>query len=90
MSDAEKREKVMRGLEAHCETWDEGKLSDCITNPDMCPYRRGDRPGCTAALAADALALLKEQEERIKFLEKWIAYLEGGDPYEGKGVLSHD
>lgn len=38
----------------------------------------------------DALALLKEQEERIKFLEKWIAYLEGGDPYEGTGVLSHD
>lgn len=38
----------------------------------------------------DALALLKEQTERIQFLEKWIAYLEGGDPYEGKGVLSHD
>lgn len=38
----------------------------------------------------DALALLKEQTERIQFLEKWIAYLEGEDPYEGKGVLSHD
>ena len=65
-----KREKVIWGLKAHCETWDEGKLADCIRNPDMCPYRRGDRPGCTSALAADALALLNEQEPRVMTLEE--------------------
>lgn len=64
------REKVILGLEAHCVTWDEGKLGDCITNPDMCPYRRGDKAGCTAALAADALALLKEQEARVLTVEE--------------------
>lgn len=84
-----KREKVIRGLEAHanpksCET--------CAG--EECPYynKGGGFPGvtCSSFLAIDALALLKEQTERIRFLEKWTAYLEGGDPYEGKGVLTHD
>lgn len=71
------REKVIRGLEAHCETWD-GKLGDCIRNPDMCPYRRGGGSGCTAALAADALALLKAQEEKIASLQATINRLHEG------------
>ena len=83
MSDVEKREKVMRGLM---------DISDYFFEI----YRRSnEREEFELALdrhniIEDALALLREQEERIKFLEKWTAYLEGGDPYEGKGVLSHD
>lgn len=78
------REKVIRGLIAHCETWDEGKLGDCITNPDMCPYRRGDKAGCTAALAADALALLKEQEKQLKEWEKHVPF------HAAHGILKGD
>lgn len=52
MADAEKREKVIRGLELCAGT-------DCI----KCPYR-GVSP-CQNKLAADALALLKEQEARV-------------------------
>lgn len=69
MTDAEKREKAIRGLEAHanpktCET--------CAG--EYCPYY--DRGGsytavtCSSFLAADALALLKEQEARVMTLEE--------------------
>lgn len=79
MADAEKREKVTRGLES---------LWRCISPVSHtcgdCPYQ-DNRVECKRRVVTDALALLKEQEERIKFLEKWTAYLEGGDPYEGKG-----
>lgn len=58
------RENVIRGLEAHCKTWEKDSMAECLTNPDMCPYHQG-MPGCTGVLAADALALLKEQEPRV-------------------------
>lgn len=69
MTDAEKREKAIRGLEAHanpktCET--------CAG--EYCPYY--DRDGsytavtCSSFLAADALALLKEQEARVMDAEE--------------------
>lgn len=52
------REKVIKGLE-HCK--DVNKL-----NCDECPYdyngRGNGKSECTAELASDALALLKEQE----------------------------
>ena len=76
------REKVIRGLEV-CSS------SGLLCPQKKCPYN-GYALTCKYVLMRDALALLREQEERIKFLEKWTAYLEGGDPYEGKGVLSHD
>ena len=75
-------EKTMRGLEICVE-----RRVSCAE----CPYWEGDIICLNRhSLLADALALLREQDERIKFLEKWIAYLEGGDPYEGNGVMSHD
>lgn len=81
MTDAEKREKVMK------------ELSWLISNFPLqkSPIDAADRM-CNSinVYCKDALALIKEQKERIKFLEKWISYLEGGDPYEGSGVLSHD
>lgn len=63
------KEKVIRGLEAHanpksCET--------CAG--DLCPYyyRGGSysKVTCSSILAADALALLKEQEARVMTLEE--------------------
>ena len=53
------REKVIKGLECHAEV-----------NCAECPYRDGWRT-CPfgETLLADAIALLKEQEERIETLE---------------------
>jgi hypothetical protein len=77
-------------------------LENCIYYPKHCQNCPWDVYGekCSESfresleyppgLVEDALDLLKKQTERIQFLEKWIAYLEGGDPYEGAGVLSHD
>ena len=79
MTDAEMWEKVIRGLEA-C-VYD-SRLMQCAN----CPYHT-DKSRCVTTLMRDALALLKGQEERIKFLEKWTSYHEG---YDGMGVLSHD
>jgi hypothetical protein len=59
MNDAEKREKVIRGLEC-CAL---GSLSNC----EGCPYTE---TRCSEHLCGDALALLKEQEPRVlEFLE---------------------
>ncbi len=52
------REKVMRGLE--CCAF--GSLSDC----EGCPYYIETR--CSELLCSDALALLKGQDEEIKYL----------------------
>lgn len=54
MTDAEKREKVIRGLEC-CAL---GSLSNC----ERCPYTE---TRCSEHLCGDALALLKEQEPRV-------------------------
>lgn len=60
MTDAEKREKVIRGLEC-CAV---GSLSDC----EGCPYYIETR--CSELLCGDALDLLKEQEPRVMTLEE--------------------
>lgn len=83
MVDADKREKVIRGLTVCGD--DIYKCIDCPYHPEY-----NGNTNCSNHLCADALALLKKQDERIQFFEKWIAYLEGGDPYEGAGVLNHD
>lgn len=59
------REKVKKGLECCCEQI-EGM------NCDHCPYDKeqieiGEINQCTSALAYDALALLKEQQEYIEY-----------------------
>lgn len=59
MTDAEKREKVIRGLEC-CAL---GSLSNC----EGCPYTE---TRCSEHLCGDALALLKEQEPRVMTLEE--------------------
>lgn len=59
MTDAEKREKVIRGLEC-CAL---GSLSNC----EGCPYTE---TRCSEHLCGDALALLKEQEPRVLTLEE--------------------
>lgn len=56
MTDEEKREKVIRGLEI------------CSITPlyrvhcHNCPYNNGNSIGCMVELMKDAIALLKEQE----------------------------
>ena len=54
MTDAEKREKVIRGLEC-CAL---GSLSNC----EGCPYTE---TRCSEHLCGDALALLRKQEPRV-------------------------
>lgn len=69
MTDAEKREKVIRGLEAHANP----KTCETCAGED-CPYynRGGSYPKvtCSSFLAADALALIREQEPRVLTLEE--------------------
>ena len=64
MADAEKREKVIRGLEAHANF-----IRACTTNDGAeCPYYNdGDSNcfTCSMMLSFDALALLREQEPRV-------------------------
>ena len=59
MTDAEKRERVIRGLESHID-------------PERpcrgCPYNGEDY--CLAELQSDTLALLKEQEARVMSVEE--------------------
>lgn len=62
MTDAEKREKVIRGLEC-CVRDVRGKA---IRPCDDCPYDNdGIEKPCQMGLMTDALALLKEQEARV-------------------------
>lgn len=66
MTDAEKREKVIRGLEC-CAL---GSLSNC----ERCPYTE---TRCSEHLCGDALALLKEQEARVMTKDEVLATPEG-------------
>ena len=63
------REKVIRGLEAHSNP----KTCETCAGED-CPYynRGGSYPKvtCSSFLAADALALLREQEARVMDAEE--------------------
>ena len=66
------REKVISGLESHANS------KACKTCAgDDCPYyhRGGSYPKvtCSSILAADALALLKEQEPRVMTVNEMIA-----------------
>ena len=67
MADAEKREKVIRGLE--CCKWSRQNVKPEKNKCDECPYKDQNIMSafavwrsCTNVLAGDALALLKEQE----------------------------
>lgn len=73
------REKVIKGLEI------------CKERNYCCPecpyYDRDAEMGCHSnELMAEALALLKEQEQRINFLEERLRLLEYGD----QGTLQSD
>ena len=72
MTDAEKREKVIRGLEYCFKMGCDAK----------CPYIK--EPGCTRVLLQDALALLKEQEARVLTAEE-MAQIEPDTVYWGEG-----
>ena len=63
MTDAEKREKVVRGLEC-CIVRDPDAKSNCVE----CPYNHEGiitNAPCANGLMADALAVLKELEPRV-------------------------
>lgn len=79
MTDAEKREKVIRGLECH---FTKGFVAckDCPYYPDELIYEDDDDMEgtiCEEKLAADALVLLKEQEARVMTKEEVLATPEG-------------
>lgn len=65
------REKIIKGLEC-C-------AKDNCTITDICPYGKEDAGYCIERLCSDALALLKEQEARIRELEEKLRALEYGD-----------
>ena len=86
------REKVIGGLEAHANS----KTCETCAG-ENCPYynRGGSYPKvtCSSFLAADALALLREQEPRVITLEKIqsgtveVAWLECSDKEEVRAGL---
>ena len=63
------REKVIKGLEI-CSEHGSWHGLDCEHNEAFkdCPYRECET-GCIVTIAKDAIALLKEQGERIKEFE---------------------
>jgi len=75
------RDDVIKGLE-YC------SLMNKI-NCDKCPYdyngRGNGKSECTAELAADVLAMLKEQEEQINRLEYDLAVAENNLNYYVNG-----
>jgi hypothetical protein len=68
------REKVIKGLETCSQ---KTVLYVC----GQCPYNNDDSDtyDCTQALSEDALALLKEQEEKLKFLDALYNYINPND-----------
>lgn len=101
MVDAEKREKVIRGLECCISS---NIPEDCLE----CPYgrERNYRTECIRPLMRDALVLLKEQEPRVMTAEEvrecddwmWVEYQSGYcgwqkptvDGYDEEGILWDD
>lgn len=79
MTDAEKREKVIRGLELCAYDPDPGQELKEIRSCPECPYYRA---GCSPQLIRDALALLREQEPRVMTLDEvrrnheWAVWIE--------------
>lgn len=96
MIDAEKREKVIRGLERCSGT--AIFESEC---PIDCPYYLTTNPlgeDCCERLIKDALALLKEQEPRVMTYEEikdnmgvpvWVEYADN-ENWNGYGVPTSD
>jgi hypothetical protein len=89
VTDAEKREKVIRGLEC-CITCDPDGSREC----KKCPYRRKGitNEPCFNALHADVLALLREQEPRVIDLSEispniyvWVEDRDDGTLFPLKG-----
>jgi len=74
MTDAEKREKVIRGLELCAYDPDPGQELKEVRSCPECPYYRA---GCSPQLIRDALALLREQEPRVMTQEEVLATQEG-------------
>lgn len=75
MTDAEKREKVIRGMEAHANP----KTCETCAGEDCPYYNKGGSYAevtCSSFLAADALALLREQEPRVLTKSEAISYPE--------------
>ena len=72
-------EKVIKGLEV-CSEHGSWHGLDCELNEAYkdCPYR-GCETGCIVTIAKDAIALLKEQEVRIRELEEELRALKYGD-----------
>ena len=68
MTEQEKREKVIKGLECHM----------AMLAYDKCPYYCGDTCSGIDGVVYDALALLKAQEPRVMTLEE-ISSINGGD-----------
>lgn len=85
MTDVEKREKVIRGLELCAYDPDPGQELKEVRSCPECPYYRA---GCSPQLIRDALALLREQEARVMMKEEivlctdwvWCEYTSG---YQG-------
>lgn len=70
MTDAEKREKAIRGLE--CCKWSRQNVKPEKNKCDECPYKDQNImnaftvwKSCTNVLAGDALALLRKQEPQV-------------------------
>ena len=78
-----KREKVIKGLEI-CSEHGSWHGLDCEHNEAYkdCPYR-GCETGCVVTIAKDALALLKEQENKIEIPDVSI-------PEQFWPVMQHD
>jgi len=74
MTDEEKREKVIRGLELCAYDPDPGQELKEVRSCPECPYYRA---GCSPQLIRDALALLREQEARVMTREEVLATPEG-------------
>ena len=77
------REKVLKGLE-RCKLYNK-------VNCDKCPYdyngRGNGKSECTAELATDALALLKEQQEQIEQMNYIYGFVYGGQVKEIKKLV---
>lgn len=83
MTDAEKFEKVVRGLEC-CIVRDPDAKSNCVE----CPYNHEGiitNAPCANGLMADALALLKEQEARVMTREE-LKQIKPWSVYWGEGL----
>ena len=99
MSDQDKREKVIKGLECCIPYESEGNEHLCIYDDDYnqnCPYRGTGSYGasCMTKLMRDALALLKAQgaatvePKRIELADETKAWLDKMDAVDALGNIA--